>query len=99
MSLQYILVDERVDKHPSIKKTPRQELKELYEREKKNPDGHYGVNCAFINLIETRSSMGSFESSIKKNSKFRVCRSDFDKIYELLLDGTSVKEIKKMFVF
>ena len=76
------------------KKTPRLELLELHEREKLNPDGYYGVNYSLINLIESRLKIQASNILKTINHGWLYGRTEHEQVYQLLLDGVSVKEIK-----
>ena len=79
------------------KLTPREELERLKELNKK--DGYYGTYNQFVILIESRLRGKAIDLMNNLNTGFLWVneRMVFNKIYNLLLDGTSIKDIKKTF--
>ena len=76
------------------RQTPRQELEEL---DKKNGDaGHYGMHNQFAILIKNRHYKKATEIMQSLNTGFLWAneRQTHNEIYEQLLDGVSVKNIK-----
>jgi hypothetical protein len=77
------------------RKTPRQELKELDERN--GNDGFYGVPNQFAESIRKRIENKAINLMNKFSAGFLLAneRLIYIQIYNLLLDGVSEKEIKK----
>ena len=79
------------------KETPRQELKKLSERN--GNDGFYGTPNQFAILIENRlyQQATKIMNSLNDGWVWVDERAVHTKIYEDLLDGVSVKNIKAKF--
>ncbi len=77
-----------------MKKTPRMELERLNKLN--SNEGFYGTHNEFAKLIESRYYNKAIEIMNKLNQGFLWVdeRGVHSKIYNMLLDGVSIKEIK-----
>lgn len=80
-----------------IRLTPRQKIEELNQRNGK--DGFYGTHNQFVILIEKHlyQQATKIMNAVNQGWLWVNERGVHTKIYNQLLDGVTVKEIKKQF--
>jgi hypothetical protein len=90
----FTIFAELIRKETMKKETPRQQLKKLSDLNGK--DGFYGTHAQFAILIEDRlyKQATKIMNSINYGFIWSNERLVHDTIYNQLLDGVSVKEIK-----